>query len=188
MNKVIKNLRDEELILQFCANKDSDAFAILYQRYSHLVYGVNLKYLKHEEDAKDATTQVFEKLIAEICRHDIQLFKAWLYRVAKNHCLMNLRNRRHETKLVGEFDELNMEFVDNMHLAIEKEKMLSRMEDAMKELGIEQQQCIYYFYIDKMTYSEIMNKTGFTFMQVKSFIQNGKRNLKQKLTQKMSNE
>ena len=188
MSTSLKNLRDEELIYIFCTKQSTEALSVLYQRYSHLVYGVCMKYLKQPDDAKDATMQLFEKLIGSVCKYDIQLFKAWLYRVSKNHCLMILRQNNHDTKLVGDFQESGMEIVEEMHLIEEKEELLSKMEDALLELNPEQRQCIELFYLQKKTYTEIMEKTGFNFMQVKSYIQNGKRNLKVKMNQNMTNE
>ena len=188
MNASLKNLRDEELLFLFCTKKNTEALSIVYQRYSHLVYGVCMKYLKQQDDAKDATMQLFEKLIGTVCKYDIQLFKAWIYRVAKNHCLMILRQQNFDTKLVGEFEDSDMEFQSDLHLVEDKEELLTKMEMALSELSPEQKQCIELFYLQKKTYTEIMNITQFSFMQVKSFIQNGKRNLKLKMNQNMTNE
>jgi len=188
VNTALKNLSDEELIYAFCHKKNTEALGILYQRYSHLVYGVCMKYLKHAEQAKDATMQIFEKLIVDLPKYDIQFFKAWIYRVARNHCLMQLRSHPHSTRLMAEFPELSMEYSEDLHPVLEKEQNLNRMEVALAELNPDQNRCITLFYLQKKTYTEIMQETGFTFMQVKSYIQNGKRNLKTKMNQKMPNE
>lgn len=62
------------------------------------------------------------------------------------------------------------------------------MEDAILELNPDQKYCIELFYLEKKTYNEIMDITGYNFMQVKSFIQNGKRNLKIKLNESIIDE
>ena len=164
-------------------SKSTDAFGLLYERYSHLVYGVCMKYLKDVDNAKDASMQIFEKLITDLPRHEVQVFKAWLYRVAQNHCLMILRSNNHLTKSVDVFSENSVEFVDELHLKVEKEIQLTKMEDSLKDLNEDQRRCVEMFYLEKKTYIEIMQETGFNFMQVKSFIQNGKRNLKQKMSE-----
>lgn len=183
MNSHLKNLRDEELIHLYKTKKSAEVFGILYERYSHLVYGVCLKYLKNADNAKDAMMQIFEKLFHDLYRHDIQLFKAWLYRVAQNHCFMQLRSNNHLVKSIDFFYDLGVEMEEGVHPMVEKERMLDKMELAIEELNDEQKKCILLFYIEKKTYHEIMQMTGFSFMQVKSNIQNGKRNLKIKMTE-----
>ena len=183
MNSQLKNSSDEALVDMYRTSKSTDAFGLLYERYSHLVYGVCMKYLKDVDNAKDASMQIFEKLITDLPRHEVHVFKAWLYRVAQNHCLMILRNKNHLIKSVDVFSENSVEFVDELHLKVEKEIQLTKMEDSLKDLNEDQRQCVEMFYLEKKTYIEIMQETGFNFMQVKSFIQNGKRNLKQKMSE-----
>lgn len=178
MNPNLKNLNDEELILLYKKKKDADAFSVLYDRYAHLVYGVCLKYLKDVEKAKDATMQIFEKFFMEIGKHEIRIFRAWIYRVAQNHCFMEMRSNNHFVKSVDFIRDEIMESEDYLHPITEKEKMYENLEKAIEKLNEEQKQCILLFYIQKKTYQEIMELTGYSFMQVKSNIQNGKRNLK----------
>jgi RNA polymerase sigma factor (sigma-70 family) len=179
---ILKNLSDEELVNAFRTQHNTEALGILFNRYAHLVYGIGMKYFKNPELAKDATSQVFEKLLTDLHRHDVQLFKAWLYRVAQNHCLMQLRGNKHLTKSVDIFPENIVEYEETLHPVIEKEKMLTHLEEALVDLNDDQKKCIELFYLQKKSYTDIMNETGFNFMQVKSFIQNGKRNLKTKMS------
>ena len=182
MLNTLKNNTDDELLQLHRAKKNGDVITILFNRYYHLVYGVCMKYYKNTEHAKDSTMQIFEKLMDDIPKHEIQFFKAWLYRVSQNHCLMQLRKQKYQTVSYDAILEHGVEFDDETHPAIVKEEMLTKMEHAMTELNIEQKNCIELFYLQKKTYTEIMQSTGFTFMQVKSYIQNGKRNLKLKMT------
>ncbi len=177
-NLNFKNLTDEELILLYKKKKSAEAFGILYDRYAHLVYGVCLKYLKETERAKDAVMQIFEKLFLEIHKHEIRIFRAWIYRVAQNYCFMELRSSTHLVKSVDFIKEGIMEYEDNLHPITEKEKMYANLEKAIEQLNEEQKKCVLLFYGQKKTYQEIMQITGYSFMQVKSNIQNGKRNLK----------
>ncbi len=179
----LKNLSDEELVFLFCSKQTTEALGILYNRYAHLVYGVGMKYFKNPELAKDATMQVFEKLMTDLHRHEVQYFRAWLYRVAQNHCLMQLRANKHLVQSVDVFPEYSMEFEDTLHPAVQKEALLTKMEAALEYLNPDQRRCIELFYLEKKTYTEIMQETGFNFMQVKSYIQNGKRNLKLKINE-----
>lgn len=177
-----KKLPDEELIFRYVHRDEEAAINCLFERYGHLVFGVCLKYLKDTEAAKDATQQIFIKLLDDLKRFKIETFKPWLYRVAKNFCFMQLRKTVPvvNNELITNADA-DMEFEDDWHQKIEKEQMLDRLEVAVTELNEEQRICIDLFYLQKKTYREIAVQTGYTMLQVKSAIQNGKRNLKFKL-------
>lgn len=179
-----RKLSDEELVHRYAHRNESLAFNQLFERYGHLVYGVCLNLLKNTEAAKDATQQIFIKLLDDLKRFTITHFKPWLFRVARNHCFMQLRSAAPDTYALSpdeEADRFDMEFEDETHQKIEDERLLNGLEEAMKELNEEQRACINLFYLEKLTYSEISARLGCTLMQVKSHIQNGRRNLKIKM-------
>jgi RNA polymerase sigma factor (sigma-70 family) len=178
----LKNLTDLELLSLYTAKDDKKAIGILFERYYHLVFGVSMKYLKESNLAKDMCMTVFEKIILDVKRHKIDYFKAWLYRVVQNECLMALRKNKKITMSTDEISLSNMESVDTLHLVEEKEELLNEMNLALEQLPPDQKECVTLFYIERKSYSDICSATGFTFMQVKSFIQNGKRNLKNRLS------
>jgi len=181
MLKVVasKNNSDLELVTLFKESGNNSYFGELFKRYSHLVFGVCMKYFKDEDDSKDAVMQIFEKLPEDLKRHKITNFKGWLHSVAKNHCLMELRTKaaRHEkdNELVKDF-EIFMEYDSELHL--EKEQELVNLEEAIKKLKEEQKVCIELFYLQEKSYLEVVKVTGYDMNKVKSCIQNGKRNLK----------
>ncbi len=181
MPEYYKKLTDQELLVIYCNKDDKQALAILFKRYYHLVFGVAMKYLQEQELAKDLTMQVFEKLITELKKHQIDYFKSWLYRVAQNACLMELRKKNSNTKPLEESILRSMENDAETHHIVEKERLLVSMENELANLPPEQQQCITLFYLERKSYNDICQLTGFTFKEVKSYIQNGKRNLKIKL-------
>lgn len=180
-NKVNK-LADDELIAKYREQGDREVISELFKRYSHLVYGVCLKYLRDEDDSKDAVINIFEKMMEDLKKHEIRYFKSWLYMVVKNHCLMKLRTKQVEVTKDLEFireDGATMEVVSEDHKrAVDKENSLIRLEQAIDKLKPNQKRCIELFYLREMCYNEVADKTGFTLKQVKSYIQNGKRNLK----------
>ena len=186
-DKELQHTPDQQLLEQFYENKNTRLLGVLLQRYTLLLLGVCMKYLKNEEAAKDAVQQIFFKVINEVNRYKVQYFKSWLYMIAKNYCLMQLRNKNytvsndvHENVLIEEPNDIENYF--------ENEKVLSLMEESLLQLNSEQKMCIQLFYLDKKTYQQISNETGFNFMQVKSFIQNGKRNLKLLIERKLQNK
>lgn len=185
-NEKYNHLSDNELITEYKLTKNSIFVGVLYKRYSHLVLGLSIKYLNDEDDAKDAVMHIFEKLMSDLLKFDITYFKSWLYTFSKNHCLIVIRNRK--AKLNKELELKNyesnfMETEDVLHLntAIEKEKQISILEQAISELNVEQRKCIELFYLKEQSYQEIVIRTGYSLNEVKSYIQNGKRNLKIKL-------
>lgn len=182
-NKDKNALSDEELVLQYRQQGDKQAVGILFNRYSHLVFGVCMKYLKDTDDSKDAVLQIFEKLYADLSKHDVQKFSYWIHRVAQNFCLMQLRSRQAAKNRADNYsrDEIaaSTEFEpENTDRIYEKETELLMLEEAIKTLNEEQRICIELFFLKEKCYNEITDLTGFDFKQVKSFIQNGKRNLR----------
>jgi RNA polymerase sigma factor (sigma-70 family) len=137
-----------------------------------------MKYLKNQEEAKDAVQQVFLKVITELPKYKVDYFKSWLYMVAKNHCLMKLRNKGKQPVEINERLMATPDDVEDKNKFIEKDIALTNLATALQQLNREQQDCLTLFYLDKKSYSEIVIQTGYTLLQVKSHIQNGKRNLK----------
>ncbi len=177
-----KQYTDDELIRLYKTGKDIAVAGALYSRYSHLVFGVCMKYLKDEDDSKDAAMQVFEKLLKELLRHEIGNFRPWLHTVTKFHCLMILRAGKKE---MSGMDPAVMEKELSMHPSgpsteevLEKEERLRLLEKAILELDEHQQKCIRLFYLEEKSYQQVSEITGYNLNQVKSYIQNGKRNLK----------
>jgi RNA polymerase sigma factor (sigma-70 family) len=175
---VYKNLSDEELVSRYQESESLEIVGELYNRYTALVYGVCLKYLKDREESKDAVMQIFEKLIESLKTHHVKQFKGWLYVTARNHCLMQLRSQK--GKKFEEISPFLMESGEELHLqdGPEIEFDLSRLEKCMETLPDEQKRCVRLFYLEQKSYKEIAEMTGFDLSHVKSYIQNGKRNLK----------
>ena len=179
------HITDAELLEKFYADGSNEWLGILLQRYTLLLLGTCMKYLKNEEEAKDSVQQIFLKVITELKKYKVAYFKSWLYMIAKNHCLMQLRDKN---IFVAADNEKHLQAEDiNAQGIRDKEKTLSLIESSIVELNEEQRNCVILFYLQKKTYNEIAAKTGYSVMQVKSHIQNGKRNLKILVERKMKN-
>ncbi len=169
---------DDDLLKEFQSSGDQNTLAGLYLRYTDMVYGVCLKYLKDAEVSKDAVMNIYQELLIKLPAHQVVNFKNWLYVVTKNHCLMLLRK---EKKLVTvEFQPAYMQTEDFSHLdtILEKEQELQKLEKCMKGLNEEQHRMIQLFYLENKCYNEITALTGLEWNKVRSLIQNGRRNLK----------
>lgn len=188
----LSTVNDDQLLAEYRQSGDSRLIGEVYKRYMHLVYSVCLKYLRHDEDSRDAVMEIFEKLIKSLREHEVQNFRSWLYSVAKNHCLMRLRQTSRlqmSDKPVENFENTNL-IVENqelLHLLGDGHSRAERLEEirsAILTLREEQQICLNHFYFEGYSYQEVADNTGFSVNQVKSFIQNGKRNLKNMLSGK----
>jgi len=143
-----------------------------------LLYGVCLKYLKEPELAKDAVMSIFEELAQKLQKHEVDHFKGWLYTLAKNHCLMQLRSAKNiKTRAL---DPERVQMTEDLHLngVLEKEGWLNRLSSCLDTLSPEQRSVVELFYLQDKCYKEIETITGLEWNKVRSHIQNGRRNLK----------
>lgn len=174
-------ISDEELIGKYRETKDPEVLGALYKPYMYLVYGVCLKYLKNREDSRDAVMQIFELLVQDIPKFEIRNFKGWLYTVSRNYCLMQLRKSRREKDRFPEISaSVFMESTATMHPIEEDmhDDLQDRLKACLEKLKEEQRRCVELFYYQKQSYREIARELNIGEQKVKSFIQNGKRNLK----------
>lgn len=179
---MLQTYGDIQLIQHWKATKDNRCLALLFERYGHLVSALCLKYLKNQEDAKDAAMEVFENLFQNVQKGEITYFKSWLYTVAKNHCLMKLRKAGistiSEEKIGYSLDNQLKWSKEPDAIFNENDNRLERLNPCMEQLKVEQRQCVDLFFLQEKSYKEIMTITLFDYNAVKSFIQNGRMNLK----------
>lgn len=184
--KDLSTLSDIALIDQYKETGKSVHVGELYKRYTHLVFGVCMKYFKNTEEAKDATMGIFEKLMVDLKQHEVQNFKGWLWQVSRNYCLMILRKSKPKIESEDALKKIDGGLVESdkiFHLnnSEVKEEQLTSLEEAIKHLKVEQRKCIELFYLEDKSYTEVAEKTGYSLKEVKSYIQNGKRNLQIKM-------
>jgi RNA polymerase sigma factor (sigma-70 family) len=178
---------DEELIGKYRETNNQEFVGRLFERYATFVFAISMKYLKDKEKSRDNTMLVFEKLLDNLKRFEVKNFKAWLHMITKNQCLMSLRSEKTRNKNINLYSNDEKSFMENEidphHDDVnEKEINLSNLNEAIKSLTEKQRMCVELFYLQEKSYNEVAEITGFTMNEVKSFIQNGKRNLKIYLT------
>ena len=179
---------DTELIDAYKKSENVQYVGTLFKRYSQFVFLVSMKYLKNEEHAHNAAAIVFEKLITELKIHKITYFKSWLYTVTKNECMMIFRKKQRRQKKRLEYEKETKSFVefehaDHLNEKEEKEEKIEELGKALNQLNPEQKQSIELFYLEQKSYAEVCEITGYEIKKIKSYIQNGKRNLKNILTE-----
>lgn len=183
--KAFADITDAQLLERYQQDGDQQWIGILLERYTLLLLGVCMKYLKDEEEAKDCVQQIFLKVLTDVGRHQVSFFKSWLYMVAKNECLMRIRGRQGRQVKELQDNHHPHQPAQPIKEILEQEITLSLLEESMAELSAEQRTSVSLFYLQKMSYQQISERTGFSLLQVKSYIQNGKRNLRQMLERKL---
>ena len=179
----IEKLTDIELITLYKQRGNREVVGVLYKRYTGFVFAVCMKYLKRKDDCSDAVMGIFEKLFDDLKNHSVSNFKSWLYTVTKNYCLQQIRRQKSDMIKSGEYVKSGdsiMENASNMYHDGEDvlELKLTNLEQALCNIPPDQRACIELFYLKEKSYQEVSEITGYTMNQVKSYIQNGKRNLK----------
>jgi RNA polymerase sigma factor (sigma-70 family) len=177
LKNILSSQNDQDLVERYKSKGELDILGELYQRYMELVYGVCLKYFKDPEEAKDAVINIFEELVIKLTKYEVNNFKSWLYQLSKNYCLMKIRSKKSQPVNV---DIDIMHLPENNHLedVTEKEDQLNSMESCIEQLPTEQKEAIQLFYLKEKCYKEIAETTETDISKVRSFIQNGRRNLK----------
>jgi RNA polymerase sigma factor (sigma-70 family) len=185
----LKQFSDSDLIIKYRESDDKLYVGELYKRYAHLVLGMCISYFKDKDEGKDAVTRIFEKLFGELKKREIENFKVWLTFVTRNFCISELRKKQVQLgrDLEYQYSEAEAEAENDPRIEGEpdKEVQLKQLEEAIAELKPVQQTCIRLFYLESRSYQEIAEQTGYSLNEVKSSIQNGKRNLKIILTEKL---
>jgi len=176
---------EQELLERFYADRNKEWLGALLERYTLLLLGVCMKYLKQEDAARDAVQQIFLKAITEMEKYRVDYVKSWLYMIARNYCLMQFRDKNRFPVEINDRMPLEEDRENQLLEAKEKEKMLTFMHEELAQLGDEQRQCVTLFYLEKKTYQQVAEQTGYNLGQVKSFIQNGKRNLRLMIQRKL---
>ncbi len=176
--KKFDELSDADLLSRYQQTLDNKWLGCLLQRYTLLLFGTCMKYLKNESAAQDAVQQIFLKVITVLPHQQVQFFKSWLYIVAKNHCLLCLRGSQMlHVSSIETIDQMDDNTFDlNKHLL--NEQTLSALESSLIDLKEDQRNCVTLFYLENKSYVEISELLSIDMLKVKSYIQNGKRNLK----------
>ena len=176
----LESMTDLELIHHYRQTEDKESLGILYKRYTQLVFGVCMKYLEDADGSKDAVMDIFEKLFDDLLVHDISNFKSWLYSVSRNHCLMIIRKRKVQ-KIELKDEQTDSHFMESeaeLHLKSELNNKEMQLHKIISELKEEQRKCIELVYLQEKSYQYAAEITGYTLKQVKTYVQNGKRNIK----------
>jgi RNA polymerase sigma factor (sigma-70 family) len=175
-------MTDNELIGHYKLHQDKECVGELYKRYTGFTYSICYKYFGDSEKSREAALEIFEELIDKLLVHDIQNFKSWLHTVARNYCLLTFRSKKYESQFIDNYKKYQNDFMEQDKVLYPdyqlKEENIAELEKCINQLKPEQRNCIELFYLQDKSYVETAKITGYTMNEVKTYLQNGKRNLK----------
>lgn len=181
---------DEEITREYYVTGNKALVGDLFEKYVKTVFGVCLFYFKDKDVAKDMVMQIFEKLIIELRKSEVKNFKAWLSFVVRNYCISELRKNKNKHFVSEKY--LDFEITSTSYLEEEKinsinnDVLLDYMKECLPLLKENQKICVELFYLQNLSYQQISIKTALSLNEIKSYIQNGKRNLKLLIEQKQN--
>ncbi len=188
--RLYQELSDVELIARYQSTRTEAYFEELFARYQDKVFPICYKLLRNKEESQDACMEIFEKVRKALPQDQVDKFNDWLYVVIKNHCYDQIRKRR--MRLITGIDDEEIEKIlwKNGHCVRpeyeenERQDKLQEVEAALSRLDETQKICVDEFYCQGKSYKVIAEQTGYTLNQVKSYLQNGIRNLRIMLNQR----
>ncbi len=173
-----KKRSDKELLHALKRNNNRHVIEEIWHRYSRLIYGLCLKILQSKPDALDALNGIFEKLIIKLPQQNIENLNAWIYTFSKNYCLEILRTQQRRQSIFNQYIE---ETKINIKNNTKPENHHESLTLAINKLPEKQKICLELFYYQNLSYQEISKETGIELGQIRSHLQNGRRNLKNAL-------
>ena len=184
-------LSDEDLVLQYKSTCDNYYVGQLFERYTDIIFGISLKYLKNRHEAEDNMVEIFEKLLSTLLTKEVGKFRNWLFVMVKNHCVSKLRSSQTEDKRKQKYKDYVSQLAladmvteanvpDELKDQIDKETLY----DFISELPSMQKLCVEYFYFENKSYAQIADMLNEEVGRIRSYIQNGRRNLKNKISKK----
>ncbi len=177
---------DEELVQQFRKSGDRSLLGLLLQRYSERILGTCHYYLRQEQDAEDAAMEVCELIVRHLQKSkEIKRFKDWVFIIARNHCFRKLKENKRLAELGEEWQKdflqsgVQYELGDTLY--VQQEELYARVASELQELTEPQRICLTAFYWQGEKYKDIAARFGMSADEVRSAIQNGRRNLRNRL-------
>lgn len=180
-----KMLSDEKLMQRYRETGNNWYVGELYKRYSHPVSALCYSYFKNREETEDAVMEVFELVLSDLKKYEVQTFKPWLLTVVRHYCIRRKDKGRREMDQHNKLKKNKEHFMELSHeLSLDSMDGVAgpdferELENGIAQLKDEQKVCVELFFLKDKSYQEICDITGYPMNKVKSFIQNGKRNLK----------
>jgi len=175
---IINKLTDEELVFKIVETNNSQLFAILYDRYSKVVYNKCYGFAKNKEEAEDLTHDVFIRLFVKLKTFKgNSKFSTWLYSFTYNFCVNYVQRNTHKKKekvtVVTDVikDDDVFEEIDDAQLFELKSEKLSK---ALALMDPKDKSILLMKYQDDMSIKEIKEALGIGESAVKMRVKRAK--------------
>jgi RNA polymerase sigma-70 factor (ECF subfamily) len=150
----------ERRLVQAAINRDSAAFADLYDRYVVRIYRHVYYLVNDAREAEDLTAQTFLRAWEAVDRYKERgaPFSAWLLRIAHNLTISHLRGRRDHTVLEDRF--VDQKLLGNPERALEQATDEDSVREAVSKLRSEQRQVIMLRFVEELDYPQVAAVIG----------------------------
>ncbi|MDR4901185.1 MULTISPECIES: RNA polymerase sigma factor [Bacillus] len=148
---------EEKQLVAKAQQGSEHAFRILVQTYRHYIFQVIFSILRHEEDAKDVTQEVFVKIHASLQNYQFRGLKTWMARIATNHAIDYKRKKARENEELSLCKETaeNIKSSHNIEaLLLTKEQKLL-IAQKLRELPDNYRDVVLAHYLEEKSYQEI---------------------------------
>ncbi len=173
---------DDQLIGRV-AKGDRVAFDALYERYAAAVFGLAVRVLRDRESAEEGVQEIFWRVWKRASSFDrSRAFAPWLFGIAHNYCIDELRRRRVRPQVVYEDDEhpilseIPSEGDIGQDVVLSEQRALVRA--ALDQLPTEQRQALMLAYFGGLTQQEIADQLGNPLGTVKTRMRLGLQKLR----------
>jgi RNA polymerase sigma-70 factor (ECF subfamily) len=183
-------MNDKELIGAIKVG-NAQAFRTLVEQYKDLVVNTCYGFLQHREDAEDLAQEVFVEMYESLhaFREEAKL-STWLYRIAVNKCLNQIKKRKRQRWLKslpailggeGETLEIADESGADPQADLEQQERVGVLHQAIDSLAENQKIAFTLSKYEDLSYQEIAEVMGTTIPAVESLLNRAKKNLQKKL-------
>jgi RNA polymerase sigma factor (sigma-70 family) len=165
---------------------DKQYWGRIFEKYKKQIFVRCLRILNNSEDARDLTSEAFIKAFENIQNFDLKRsFFPWLYQLTTNLCIDHIRRK----KLI-QFNQIEDQVIsenpEDVIVNLERKELGNHIKQAIRKLKRPQKRCFCLFYIQQKSYKEIAELTGYSFNEVRSYIQNGRRKFKSIMEKNLS--
>jgi RNA polymerase sigma factor (sigma-70 family) len=149
---------------------DSNAYAVLVDRYKSMVFSLALKMVKHREEAEEVAQDIFIKIFKSIDKFKgDSKFSTWVYKVAYNTCLDRIKknNREKNTIPIDDFSENQIKTMETVLDAIDERERNKTIQDCIQLLPNEDGFLLILYYFEEQSIDEISKIMDCTANNVK---------------------
>lgn len=178
-------LTDSQLIERTLGG-EADAFNLLVHRWERQIYGLTLRMLGRDDEARDATQETFLSAYRNLSKFRGEAkFSSWIYRIALNICNTKLRGRVKNVVSIEERQEtVGFELADDaedLSGNVQKEQIAHHVRKALGGLPAEMRQVIIMKEYEGLKFAEIANVLGIPVSTVKTRMYTGLSELRKRL-------